>query len=81
MHDYKHMATRDTRHPTEVLDMTKTEATICRHMFYSGAYIATSERKADKAWEVLRKVLGPHGFRCIDESDKFGTYVMKFERV
>ena len=60
--------------------MTKTEAEICRDMFWKGYYMATSVRKSNKALEVLRQVL-PHSFRYVDESDKYGTYVMKYERI
>ena len=60
--------------------MTKTEATICRDMFWQGCYTATTERKAQKAWEVLKQVL-PHHFRCVDLTDKMGTFCQRFEKL
>lgn len=60
--------------------MTKTEATIIRDMFWKGHYIATTERQADKAWEVLKQVL-PHHFVCVDRTDDMGAFCQRFEKV
>ena len=60
--------------------MTKTEATIVRHMFWKGTYTATTQRQADKAWEVLEQVL-PHHFVCEDMTDIVGTFCHRFKRL
>jgi hypothetical protein len=45
-----------------------------------GNYTATTERKAEKAREVLDQVL-PYRFKCIDRTDEMGAFFQRFEKL